>query len=85
MSSASLLIQAFLVGVVLWAGVRLVQSRKGSSLPLPPGPKPKPIVGNLADLPPDGVPEWEHWLKHKDLYGRMSVLLSGALAIFYLT
>jgi hypothetical protein len=46
--------------------------RKKSSAPLPPGPKPKPIVGNLSDLPPAGVQEWKHWLKHKDLYGPIS-------------
>lgn len=37
--------------------------------PLPPGPKRKPIIGNLPDLPPAGESEWLHWAKHKDLYG----------------
>lgn len=36
---------------------------------LPPGPKPKFFVGNLADLPPPGKQEWMHWLQHKDAYG----------------
>ncbi|KAJ5665051.1 uncharacterized protein N7477_007499 [Penicillium maclennaniae] len=40
--------------------------------PLPPGPPPRPIVGNIADLPPPGVQDWMHWLKHKDLYGPIS-------------
>ncbi|KAH8105630.1 cytochrome P450 [Phellopilus nigrolimitatus] len=40
--------------------------------PLPPGPKPKPIVGNLLDLPPPGTYEWLHWAKHKELYGPIS-------------
>jgi hypothetical protein len=26
----------------------------------------------LKDLPPDGTPEFQHWLKHKDLYGGIS-------------
>jgi hypothetical protein len=42
---------------------------QSNSTPLPPGPKGLPIVGNIRDLPPPGAKEWEHWLKHKDLYG----------------
>jgi hypothetical protein len=41
-------------------------------LSLPPGPKGLPLVGNITDLPPKGVPEWQHWIKHKDLYGPIS-------------
>lgn len=37
--------------------------------PLPPGPKGKPVIGNLLDLPPPGKLEWVHWAEHKDLYG----------------
>lgn len=37
--------------------------------PLPPGPKGFPIFGNINDLPKPGEPEWQHWLRHKDLYG----------------
>lgn len=37
--------------------------------PLPPGPRPKPILGNITDLPPKGEREWVHWMKHKELYG----------------
>ncbi|KAJ5473438.1 hypothetical protein N7475_003004 [Penicillium sp. IBT 31633x] len=39
---------------------------------LPPGPKGLPIIGNLLDLPAAGTQEWQHWLKHKDLYGPLS-------------
>jgi hypothetical protein len=39
---------------------------------LPPGPRPLPLVGNVNDMPMPGVPEFEHWLKHKDLYGPIS-------------
>lgn len=37
--------------------------------PLPPGPKGLPVIGNLNDMPPPGVLEAHHWLKHKELYG----------------
>src|ERR1700761_8505789 len=42
--------------------------------PLPPGPKPKFLLGNIADLPPAGSKEWLHWLKLKDQYGPISSL-----------
>lgn len=42
---------------------------------LPPGPKGKPIIGNLLDLPPSGHQECVHWLKHKEIYGAYSRFL----------
>ncbi|KAF5379372.1 hypothetical protein D9615_006583 [Tricholomella constricta] len=39
---------------------------------LPPGPRGLPIVGNMFDMPKDY--EWEHWAKHKDLYGPISTV-----------
>ncbi|KHN98350.1 Cytochrome P450 [Metarhizium album ARSEF 1941] len=44
----------------------------GARLPLPPGPKPLPVVGNILSLPPNGVPEYKHWLGFKDRYGPIS-------------
>lgn len=41
-------------------------------LPLPPGPKPWPILGNIEDMPPKGQEEGKHWLKHMDIYGPIS-------------
>lgn len=35
--------------------------------PLPPGPKPLPLIGNLLDLPQEQ--EWVHWTKYAKLYG----------------
>jgi hypothetical protein len=37
-----------------------------------PGPTGLPILGNIQDLPPPDIPEYQHWLKHKDLYGGIS-------------
>lgn len=42
---------------------------------LPPGPSRRPIIGNLLDSPPEGCKEWEHWLKHKELYGMLLVCI----------
>ncbi|KAF2501128.1 cytochrome P450, partial [Lophium mytilinum] len=47
---------------------------KPRSLPLPPGPKGLPIVGNLYDLPPEGSVDFLTWIKHRELYGPISSL-----------
>ena len=61
----------------------VVLDRKTNGLPLPPGPKGLPVVGNITDLPPEGVPEFEHWAKHIDRYGPLSsVTVLGQTMIF---
>ncbi len=47
-------------------------NRRKNSMPLPPGPKGLPFVGNITDLPPPGTPEYQHWLGHKERYGPLS-------------
>ncbi|KAL2845285.1 cytochrome P450 [Aspergillus pseudoustus] len=39
---------------------------------LPPGPEAIPLLGNLGDFPPNGALEYQHWLRHKKLYGGIS-------------
>ncbi|KAF8075301.1 cytochrome P450 oxidoreductase [Lyophyllum atratum] len=47
-------------------------SQKIRNRSLPPGPRGLPIVGNMFDMPKEY--EWEHWAKHKDLYGPISTV-----------
>ncbi|KAG5946185.1 hypothetical protein E4U60_004466 [Claviceps pazoutovae] len=64
----SLILLAALAIIYLYSSRR----HSKSSLRLPPGPKGLPIIGNVLDLPPEGIPEYEHWLKLKDVYGPIS-------------
>ena len=67
-----------IASLALWGITALIgylvyqQSTQKSRRKHPPGPKPLPILGNVRDFPPDGTPEYKHWIKHKDLYGGIS-------------
>ncbi|EXA33528.1 hypothetical protein FOVG_15243 [Fusarium oxysporum f. sp. pisi HDV247] len=58
----------FLIGVALAMLYLRTRPRKN----LPPGPKPLPILGNIRDMPDGTTPEYQHWVKFKDLYGPIS-------------
>ncbi|KAL7946416.1 cytochrome P450 [Trichoderma barbatum] len=59
-----------LIGILVYS--LFFRKNREDLLPLPPGPKPLPILGNIRDAPPPGVPEFEHWLSFKDKYGPIS-------------
>ena len=67
--SPTTLVVSISCGVLALYVIRRLLQGKGGARPLPPGPKGFPILGNINDMPKSSVPEWEHWLQHKDLYG----------------
>ncbi|ORY09304.1 OrdA protein [Clohesyomyces aquaticus] len=74
-----------MASLMLWVIVALTSyfiyhwSSKSSRRKLPPGPKPLPMLGNINAFPPDGIAEYKHWLKHKDLYGGISSEMANEL------
>ncbi|KAM0441988.1 hypothetical protein ACHAQK_004926, partial [Fusarium lateritium] len=70
MLNISTLLGAMGFGLVVYLVLRAFQASKLP--PLPPGPRRLPVLGNLRDLPPPGMLEATHWLKHKKLYGPIS-------------
>lgn len=62
--TARLVMYIFLCVTVL-VSLYVVFYRTSADGPLPPGPKPLPIVGNVRDMPAPGSAEWLHWLKNK--------------------
>lgn len=79
------------VFLILWPIIAFVgyiiyqELNKNDHHKLPPGPKGLPIMGNIKDFPPAGMPEYQHWLKHKDLYGGISsvTILGMTLVIIH--
>jgi hypothetical protein len=67
-SPTTFLVFFVVVGGGLYLVNRLIRGN-GNGLPLPPGPKGVPFLGNINDMPKPGVLECHHWLQHKELYG----------------
>lgn len=61
-----------IVFVALFYARRLLFRDAHDGHVLPPGPTGLPFIGNILDMPPPGVPEFQHWLAHKDRYGPVS-------------
>lgn len=66
-TSPILLVGITALAVIMWRRWRTNTSYQGS-LPLPPGPSPLPIVGNVTDIPQD-VPPWETYDRMAHMYG----------------
>ncbi|KAL8874028.1 MAG: hypothetical protein Q9174_000594 [Haloplaca sp. 1 TL-2023] len=83
----SISIQVSSAVLIAFLGLLLLQklTKRNATYHLPPGPKPLPIIGNVLDLPPKGVPEFQHWFKHKDTYGLVSsiTVMGQTLVVFH--
>ncbi|KAL9567214.1 hypothetical protein ACKAV7_008644 [Fusarium commune] len=65
--STSLIIVTAILASLSFLLVKHIQ--RPQKLPLPPGPKGLPLLGNIRDLPPPGTLEWPHWQSQKEKYG----------------
>ncbi|KAL7937811.1 cytochrome P450 [Trichoderma chlorosporum] len=79
---SNLIIVQGVVVLVVFFIYRLFFRKESEFLPLPPGPKPIPILGNIRDAPSPDVPEFEHWLSYKDKYGPIiSITVLGQTSV----
>lgn len=76
MTYVSAIAVAGLAILLPWILKTLVFSKRTALAPLPPGPKALPVLGNITDRIPSGMPEFAHWVKHKHRYGPISSVTS---------
>ena len=69
MSSSLLIFDSAVIFCVLAVTLRIVRA-KVKRLPLPPGPRPWPLIGNVFDFPT--THEGRFYFRHKSLYGELS-------------
>ncbi|KAL9563850.1 hypothetical protein ACKAV7_012022 [Fusarium commune] len=60
--------------IVMGVALAILYIRTRPSKNLLPGPKPLPILGNIRDMPDGTTPEYQHWIKFKDLKASAIIL-----------
>lgn len=70
MSATLTIFDVLFTGCLLYVILRITLSQRVRySFPLPPGPKPLPLIGNALDFPDSH--EGRFWAKHENLYGTL--------------
>ena len=77
--SPSTLVLVLIVVYFLWRRWK-ANAANPDRLPLPPGPSPLPLIGNIRDIPL-GVPQWELYEAMAQKYGTW-FLLKASIRIF---
>lgn len=70
------MIEAFAVLAFLYLVCQLVRHRKYGNLPLPPGPKGLPLIGNLRDMPSSF--EWKTYHQWCKDFSRTSLFIGNS-------